>query len=87
MRVRALGERRKTRAERIGGVPLVGDVARPHEPAVRGCGGRHDDRQLGPGLERSVDLILRVASGEKTKSEALGFGDDEFAPWQIGAVV
>ena len=37
--------------------------------------------------KRIFDLILRVASGEKSKSEALGFGDDEFAPWQIGAVV
>ncbi len=25
--------------------------------------------------------LLRVASGEKTKSEALGIGDDEFVPW------
>lgn len=30
--------------------------------------------------------ILSVASGEKTKSEELGYGDNEFAPWQIGAV-
>ncbi|MCI0753788.1 UxaA family hydrolase [Teichococcus vastitatis] len=28
--------------------------------------------------------ILRVASGEKTKSEDLGVGRHEFAPWQIG---
>lgn len=34
-----------------------------------------------------VDLILRVASGEATKSEDLGLGDNEFLPWQIGAVV
>ncbi|MGF1476153.1 MAG: UxaA family hydrolase [Geminicoccaceae bacterium] len=32
-------------------------------------------------------LLLRVASGEKTKSEALGLGDHEFVPWQIGAVM
>ena len=31
------------------------------------------------------DTILRVASGEKTKSELLGYGDNEFVPWQIGA--
>jgi altronate hydrolase len=37
--------------------------------------------------KRIFDLILRVASGERTKSEAMGFGDDEFAPWQLGAVV
>ncbi|MCC6303747.1 MAG: altronate dehydratase [Rhodobacteraceae bacterium] len=33
------------------------------------------------------ELILRVASGERTKSEALGFGGVEFVPWQIGAVM
>ena len=33
------------------------------------------------------DLFLRIASGEKTKSEALGFGNHEFTPWQIGAVM
>jgi altronate hydrolase len=33
---------------------------------------------------RILDLMLRVASGEKTKSEELGLGRHEFAPWQIG---
>jgi altronate hydrolase len=37
--------------------------------------------------QRIFDLILRVASGEKTKSEALGIGDDEFEPWKIGATM
>jgi altronate hydrolase len=37
--------------------------------------------------QRIFEMILRVASGEKTKSEQMGFGDDEFAPWQIGATV
>lgn len=31
--------------------------------------------------------LLRVASGEPTKSEAQGLGDYEFVPWQIGAVM
>ena len=31
--------------------------------------------------------VLAVASGERTKSEELGFGDEEFVPWQIGAVM
>jgi altronate hydrolase len=31
--------------------------------------------------------ILTVASGKKTKSEELGYGDNEFVPWQIGAVM
>ncbi|MDJ0825681.1 MAG: altronate dehydratase family protein [Rhodobacter sp.] len=33
------------------------------------------------------ELILRVASGEVSKSEAQGLGDYEFVPWQIGAVM
>ena len=33
------------------------------------------------------ELLLRVASGEKSKSEAQGLGDYEFVPWQIGAVM
>jgi altronate hydrolase len=32
-------------------------------------------------------LILEVASGKKAKSELLGFGDHEFVPWHIGAVM
>lgn len=30
---------------------------------------------------------LEVASGSQTKSEAFGFGDDEFVPWRIGALM
>ena len=33
------------------------------------------------------EKILSVASGERTKSEELGYGDNEFVPWQIGAVM
>jgi altronate hydrolase len=35
--------------------------------------------------EEIFHAILRVASGEKSRSEALGVGDDEFVPWMIGA--
>ena len=31
------------------------------------------------------DLLLATASGRKTRSEELGFGDNEFVPWIIGA--
>ncbi|MEM7427788.1 MAG: altronate dehydratase family protein [Pseudomonadota bacterium] len=31
--------------------------------------------------------FLAVASGERSKSEALGLGDNEFVPWQIGATM
>lgn len=32
-------------------------------------------------------LVLDTASGRKSKSEELGVGADEFAPWQMGAVM
>ncbi|MGI5226177.1 UxaA family hydrolase [Actinoallomurus sp. CA-142502] len=37
--------------------------------------------------ERIFRLVLDVASGRQTASEELGFGDEEFAPWQLGAVM
>jgi altronate hydrolase len=33
------------------------------------------------------DKILAVASGEKTRSELHGYGDDEFVPWQVGPML
>lgn len=36
---------------------------------------------------RIFDLIVATASGQQTASEQLGFGDEEFAPWQLGAVM
>ena len=33
------------------------------------------------------EMFIRIASGEQTKSEDLGFGGVEFVPWQIGAVM
>ena len=37
--------------------------------------------------QRIFDHILRVASGERTKSEQFDFGAAEFAPWVIGATM
>jgi altronate dehydratase len=34
--------------------------------------------------QRIFEKILAVASGERTKSELAGVGDEEFAPWQLG---
>jgi altronate hydrolase len=34
--------------------------------------------------QRIFAAFLRVASGEKTKSEAMGIGDNEFVPWPAG---
>jgi altronate hydrolase len=37
--------------------------------------------------EQFFKLILEIASGRKTKSEEFGYGDDEFAPWTLGATM
>lgn len=34
-----------------------------------------------------LDYMLAIASGKKSKSEELGYGDMEFVPWHIGAVM
>lgn len=51
------------------------------------CGGIVDGEmsvdQMG---EQIFQAILRVASGEPTKSELHGYGQNEFMPWQLGAV-
>jgi altronate dehydratase len=33
------------------------------------------------------ETILRVASGQASRSEALGMGQEEFVPWYLGAVM
>jgi altronate hydrolase len=37
--------------------------------------------------EAIFQLILETASGKKTKNEDYGFGESEFVPWYIGAVM
>src|SRR5882672_1589626 len=37
--------------------------------------------------ERFFQMILATASGKKTKSEEFGYGEDEFAPWTLGATM
>ncbi|MBE0546182.1 MAG: altronate dehydratase [Rubrivivax sp.] len=34
--------------------------------------------------QRIFEQMLKTASGERSKSERLGLGDNEFVPWQIG---
>jgi altronate hydrolase len=36
---------------------------------------------------RIFRLVLETASGKKSMSETLGFGEDEFAPWVVGATM
>jgi altronate hydrolase len=37
--------------------------------------------------ERIFEMILSGASGQKSKSESFGYGQQEFVPWQVGAVM
>ncbi len=37
--------------------------------------------------KRIFDMVLATASGEKSKSEVHGYGQNEFVPWQVGAVM
>ncbi|MGB3244347.1 MAG: altronate dehydratase family protein [Sulfitobacter sp.] len=49
------------------------------------CGTVIDGGQSIEALGQEIfERILAVASGEKSKSEALGVGEEEFAPWPIG---
>jgi altronate hydrolase len=52
------------------------------------CGGIADGDETVEACGRRIfDRLLEVASGAQTKSEAQGFGESEFSPWQIGAVM
>jgi altronate hydrolase len=51
------------------------------------CGDILDGVTIDDKGEEIFQMILRVASGERTKSEALGYGDNEFVPWQVGATM
>ncbi len=62
--------------------------ARMQEDMDVNCGGIIEgETTIEESGQEIFDLILRVASGEPSKSEAQGFGDSEFVPWQIGAVM
>ena len=37
--------------------------------------------------QRIFDQVLAVASGQRTRSELHGYGQSEFVPWQLGAVM
>lgn len=51
------------------------------------CGDLLDGTPMAQISQRIFDAIVRYASGEKVRSEVLGYGHDEFLPWQIGAVM
>jgi altronate hydrolase len=52
------------------------------------CGGIIDgDETVDEAGERIFRLMLDTASGRRTKSEIHGYGQNEFVPWQLGAVM
>jgi altronate hydrolase len=51
------------------------------------CGDIVDGVSIETKGQEIFDALLRVASGERTKSEQLGYGDAEYVPWQIGATM
>ena len=51
------------------------------------CGDILDGVSLEAKGREIFEKVLAVASGEPSKSEALGYGDAEFVPWQIGATM
>jgi arabinonate dehydratase len=51
------------------------------------CGDILDGTDVGHKGDEIFRKVLVTASGERTKSEDLGYGDLEFVPWQIGAVM
>ncbi len=52
------------------------------------CGEIVDGAETVQGVgEKIFKMILATASGKRSKSEELGYGDDEFVPWVIGATM
>src|SRR6185437_15379313 len=52
------------------------------------CGAILDGEATVDGLGATLfDAMLATASGAKTKSELHGYGQNEFVPWQVGAVM
>jgi altronate hydrolase len=52
------------------------------------CGEIIDGKSTIPAMgQRIFEQVLATASGEPTKSERHGYGQNEFVPWQIGAVM
>lgn len=37
--------------------------------------------------QRIFEAVIATASGERTVSEIYNYGDNEFVPWQVGAIM
>lgn len=51
------------------------------------CGDVLDGVSVSEKGREIFEAILKIASGQRSKSEKLGYGDNEFVPWQIGATM
>jgi altronate hydrolase len=51
------------------------------------CGDILDGVSLRDKGAEIFEKILKVASGERSKSEELGYGNNEFVPWHVGATM
>ncbi len=51
------------------------------------CGDVIEGVSLAEKGQQIFDLMLKTASGQKSKSEELGYGENEYVPWYIGAVM
>jgi altronate hydrolase len=51
------------------------------------CGDVLDGVSIQDKGKEIFEHILKIASGTRSKSEKLGYGDAEFVPWQIGATM
>jgi altronate hydrolase len=52
------------------------------------CGGVVDGTEtVQQAGERIFQMMIDTASGRATKSEQHGYGQNEFVPWQLGAVM
>ena len=63
----------------------------PHTPCVTGITvpryfavGKEKVEEVG---QKIFELVVNTASGNKSKSEINGYGDEEFNPWQVGVVM
>ncbi len=51
------------------------------------CGDILDGVSIQEKGQQIFELMLKVASGQHTKSEDLGYGDNEYVPWHVGAMM
>ncbi|UQG59278.1 altronate dehydratase family protein [Marinobacter sp. M3C] len=51
------------------------------------CGGIVDgELSVADAGKKIFDILIEIASGRQSKSEQYNYGDNEFVPWQVGAV-